>query len=1114
MSEMVLRDAQKIAVETSGRDILVSAGAGTGKTRVLVERVLNFVTSGKALITEILALTFTEKAANEMKVRLLKRLNEMGLESARRDLESAYISTIHAFAARILREHPLEAEIDPEFRIIEPEEADVLKESALDAVIEAECRKGNELFELLKAYGEHAVRDGILKTLEAARHEGKSLKAFFETYQSGKGSSLEAWKAGKLAFSGIFLETEEPRRAEDWKDFLTREWTWETVEVFKAWMSDFSRKRKDPWPAIKTECRELLHREIGKLAEPWRARFEKLALGFEEVYEDLKKENSCLDFNDLEIKAVGLLKREGKVHQRIREEYRNKFRQILVDEFQDTSRLQMELIELLSGAGNLFLVGDFKQSIYGFRGAEPDLFLEKEKQYFEDKKKICIPLVENFRSTPEVIRFINCFFDELWREDQLKFDKLVACGEKVSESGSGVEILRLRAGEDEKTDRGRIREAEWIAAKMEELHIQEKIPYGEMAILFQAVTELGIYENALKARGIPYYALSSRSFYVQPEVRDMISFLSFLENPFSDIALAASLRSPLFQLKEDTLYWLSAAAKKENENTPLYEGVKRCAEIAEISEEEQRKLEFFSQIAGELSVLKDKLRITELLDLILAKTAYDLFVLNAPQGVRRYANLKKLIQIARRLEAFEPVSLEGFLRTLKRFEMQDVQESEAQIEGEQSGRVVRLLSIHRAKGLEFPVVFLADLGRKKQSSDSKLFLAVSGKGYDMQVKNEKTLEMEKPKTWQMIDEEMKRKEKEERKRLFYVAATRAKHRLILSGLHEEIPEEKTSFHDIPPWMRWLLSPHHEALSAASVIIHDGETAEIQRKFLRKSHGINLRKLFEDIDRARQKKPAKTEKSAAREKADEILKRAVLTRRLPARAIDLPVSAYALFSKDPESYRQIYEVGFPDLRENWEKSEREESRQAGDLGAADFGTAIHGVLEKMDFKFPAQSLKIHLHKIFRNATKSDFKEAVKILENFTQSLIFQRLQRARVIKKEIPFVLNERHGTIYGIVDVLFQDENGAWQILDYKTAVGSPEAVRESSYELQLEFYAYAAQQILNVAPEKGMLYYLKNAWAHEVPFTPERLKLIQQKIRKLQEDILTFRNGEKTPAG
>ena len=431
-----------------------------------------------------------------------------------------------------------------------------------------------------------------------------------------------------------------------------------------------------------------------------------------------------------------------------------------------------------------------------------------------------ISLLENFRTAPCALNFINLFFGELWKEDSFPFENLIA--KAAEDSRAGAELLCVELSEKESLASGRFREADLIADRILELH-EEGVSYGAIAVLFQAMTEIGIYEQALKKRSIPYFALSGTGFYHQPEIRDLVSYLSFLENPLADIPLAASLRSPLFQVTDNTLFWLAQYAKREDENAPLYHGVKEFQRIPQITAAEKEKLFFFEHLAAELLEIKDRLKIAELVDLILAKTSYELTALAASQGVRRYANLKKLGNLARHLEGREPMTLGAFLRTLKRLEVQEVKETEAQVEAEQSGRVVRLSSIHRAKGLEFPVVFVADLGRTRRSSESTAAIAEAGRGYALCVRNEITLEWEKPRKWLQIYEAVSRKEREEWKRLFYVAMTRAKQKLILSGVYKEKKEEKDSFYEMSSWMDWVIKLSSHACFE-NVSIHKGGKA--------------------------------------------------------------------------------------------------------------------------------------------------------------------------------------------------------------------------------------------------------------------------------------------------
>ncbi len=1077
-----LTDEQKKAVTETGSNILVSAGAGTGKTRVLVERFLHLVSNGVA-VTEILTLTYTEKAANEMKKRIMDGLALLGRERERRGLESAYISTIHAFAARILREHPFEAGVDPDFRVIESEESDFLKEQALDEALEKLCEKGNEVFELLKIYSEKDVRAGVLKVFDAARHDGMTLKQFF---------TFSIPLKEHPPVDRLLEKAGEKQLAEEFGNFQKNPgWTWDTLEEFRVWMKGFSRKRSGAWPEIKEACESFMAAKIEAFMKTWTARFEGLALSFEEIYEARKKERGFLDFDDLQMRALALFKKQDKVSVKFLERYRKKFQQIMVDEFQDTNPLQLELIETLSDGKNLFLVGDYKQSIYSFRGAEPALFLAKEKQYGKAANGLCIPLVKNFRTAEPVLEFINSFFEELWREDAVQFKGLVSGAEKSA--NPEVEMIRVTKKEDESMDVARMREAEQIAARMEELH-EAGTAYGDMAVLFQVMTDIGLYEQALKKRGIPYYSVAGTGFYHQPEIRDMVSFLSFLENPLSDIPLAAALRSPLFQVSDASLYRLSRQAKQADtpaKMTPLYEGVKQFEKIADIPDAEKEKIRFFLRVSSELLAVKDRLKLTELLDSILEKTSYELTVLADSQGVRRYANLKKMVNLAREFESVEPLALGAFLRTLRRLETHEVRESEAQVEARESGRVVQLISVHRAKGLEFKVVFCADLAREKRNDQSGWLKAEPGQGYAMEVWNDKAAEWEEPASWLKLKENLETKKKQEWKRLFYVAATRAKERLIFTGVYKEKKNVKASFSEMTSWMDWVENMPEEIFKGA---VKHPEDKEV---FLARKKGIAEKKVFEEIFGDWQPK-----KMEAMAEGDSIMAGLEKKPRLPARVIDLPVSAYAAFEKSPEKYKEVYEAGYPDEIEP-ERSGPEEPIEEDSY--ADFGTAVHRVLELMDFSDPAPRLPELIKEACAGMMPEKHVEAAEIIKKFLASPLFERLKSAREVYKELPFIINQRHGRVEGVIDVLFKDSDGSWHVLDYKTAVGDAAKSKASGYELQIGMYAFAAHKILKITPKTGIVYFLKNQFSHELAFDTAALKTVGEKVAGLQDLIINF---------
>ncbi len=1088
-----LNRAQQLAVTAPERNILVSAGAGTGKTRVLVDRFLHCVREGGSGITEILALTFTDKAANEMKTRIAGHLNPR----ERRELESAYISTVHAFASRLLREHPLEAGVDPHFRVVEEEEADFFKEQALDDVLEQSARRGTPAFDLLRLYGENAVRQGLQRLLEVARHEGRDLADYFTACRERAAS-----RPPLPCPESLFETVEAAEELKAWQAFVSQKtWNWQTLEEFQTWFSGFARrggkKHRDSWKAIKAICEQTLARRLEVLAEPLQAVVEELALAYEQGYEALKQERGFLDFSDLERLTLRLLRAEDPLRRRIREKYRRQFRHILIDEFQDTNPVQWELVNRIARGDNLFTVGDYKQSIYRFRGAEPELILNCERIYEQEKKGTRIPLQENYRTAAPVLEFINGFFENLWQEEAVRFDALLPT--VVSEPWAGVGILKTVRGEDEALDRARMREAEGIARQMQRLHEDEGIEFGRMAILFDAMSQVGIYEHVLRAHGIPYYVLSGRGFYQQPEIRDMISFLSFLENPLADIPLAASLRSPLFQVRDDTLVWLAQKAKQADETVPLYHGVKAFREIEKLPEEERQKLERFLDIAGELLQSKDRLRLTELLDRILERTAYELTVLADPQGVRRYANLKKMIGLAREFEFHEPMPVGAFLRTLRRLETQEARESEARVEAEESGQVVQLMTIHRSKGLEFDVVFIADLGRLRQHAgdSSKLLAAEPGQGYGLKVMPESgSGNGWATESWTGIQEGARTQDRKEQKRRLYVAMTRARQKLILSGV---VDEARAAREGNATWMEWVLAADPEGqrvLPEAPARPRRARKAFAEKKEIHALLEAALEGTSAPVRLPRELKA----------KGTGILARLDEKPVLPARVIDLPVSAYAAYQKSPVEYRRLYEIGVPEKQSEDLRMEEAAREAEADVPAAEFGTAMHALLERLDFSRPERNRQALLEECFSAFPVAAREEAAVIVDNFLKSDLFSQLAGASRIRREIPFWINERHGLIHGIIDVLFQDARGRWHVLDYKSALGSDEKVA-GAYELQIRLYAHAVQELLDIQPASGILYFLKNGWTWTQTLTPAAMQENTQHIRHLQEEILNYRN-------
>lgn len=1096
---MILTSAQQKAVVASGKSVLVSAGAGSGKTRVLVERYLHELKENKLKVSEVLALTFTEKAALEMKARIIARLREMNEDELRRDLEAGAISTMHSFAARILREHPIESEVDPEFKILDEQESVFLIEDALDEALQKGCEQ-DHLFRFLKVYGENSVRTGILRIFETARNSGRSIQEFIrDCDQDFLPRKLESIKERiLLRGNALWASLDEPDLEFDWKEWTTEShWTWERLDAFYAWFKPFSRKGgkelKEIWKELAEISKDFFALQLENLTIPYRKDFVEFASLFERIFEEKKRQDQAIDFQDLEINFKKMLESDKPACSYLKRKLQEQFKTVLVDEFQDTSPLQLQILEMLSKGDNLFLVGDYKQSIYAFRGAFPEQFLFLEEKFSKEGVGHALDLRENFRSSENLISWINRFFDLLWEEDSFHFVELIKGRSRETAPAPDcpqepVEVWAIQQKDEESIQQGRMREAALIAKRIVQMH-ESGTPYGDMVILFQAASSISIYENALKRVGIPYFLTAGRGFYHQPEIRDLVSFLSFLDNPLSDVALAAVMRSPLFHIDDNTLFWFSLSVKQNEKQKPLFEGLHLIESIREISEDGKEKLKFFREILFGFRNDKDAFRISELLGLVIEKTNYDFSLLSDAQGIRRYANVRKLIDLAREIEEVEPLSISAFVRLVKGFQNQEIHEAEAPLEEEHSS-AVRMMTIHAAKGLEFPVVFVADLAHVHRSRGSNDFVADVRSGYGLRLPRPDGSDWEEPLAWRDLNEQQKKREKAEKKRLLYVAMTRAQQKLILTGVYSAPKKAKESFQEMSTWIDWIMF----AAEKLKLSVHIS-----QDEFVLPPANLKLKQEIKEM--TAQEDPALLEKTV-----DELVRQAGTPEKLAPKSLDLPVSALALFKKSPGEFWRSYEGGRKDLVETEEEFFTEELDIPEDsMAANDFGTRMHAILEHIDFQDPKADQQKLLDFYFAEALDTEQFEAKTILENFLHSEIFQDIRQAQKKLRELPFVLNARYGRVDGVIDLVFQDKSGNWHIVDYKAASGDAERAKDAGYELQILIYALAFYRITGVVPKTGKVLYLKNQAVVNWDIDLEKLEMTSNQLQELQSDLRDY---------
>ena len=1099
-----LSEIQHKAVTILDKNVCVSAGAGSGKTTVLVERFLQIVTQKKISPERIVSITYTDKAANGMKERLVHAFAERGFLEERRALESAYAGTIHSFASRILKENPIEAGIDPDFVVIDNEEGSVLIDETLNEIFE-EAASGQAVFDLLKCYGEENLREGLIAIYKRARSMDYDLAnmpsslVVPETCPAWKklSSHLEKFvsvrpeKASKTAEANLEIAKELLSKILKEEHILT----WPALHEWMSLARSLSKKAKAQSVAV-DQIKELFEEAIGlemeKIALPFKKSFLVLYQLFQNRFAAKKAENRFLDFDDLLIKAYKLFTAKGEMYQELRRRYREKFDYILVDEFQDTSRLQARWIQLLTRANNLFIVGDAKQSIYRFRNADLEGFLEKEQEIARQTEGCRLVLNENYRSRPEILDVINWLFEKIWQEDGFCFEKLCPKRFFESKNGPSVELLCIERtsvdeGEDLSMDEARIREARTLAGRLKDIiegglvKITERdgkaheARYGDIAVLFHAMTSVSIYERELREAEIPYFVVRGRGFYEKQEIADLVNFLVILESLERDIPLAAVLRSPLFGLSEDALFWLSRV-KQSNPAVPLSKGLENF-DFARLGEADSERLRFFLETFEWFRARKDRLRAADILERLVERTHYDAKLIGKSDGRRKYANVLKLIDTAREFETREAFGLSEFIQYVKKLSLQEAKESEAQI-GLEKGDAVKLLTIHQAKGLEFPILAVADLGRERKSFSSLPLNFTPAHGLGLQVKNPINRKLEKSQIFLKNKEEEARKDKEELKRIFYVALTRAEEHLILSGVTQAKSVEGKSYHELPTFMEWIRKALGE--NPPFPVFSVKENALPRRKHERLSlaemspfkEAIHSFRPIEELEGVCLKEDSETAL-----KVETLLSGTSPFRKEYYETRDLSVSAFLKYESCPGCYYDFYEMyGLDEAFDMGGKTEGEAGEdETTPLARREFGNFFHRVMQHLDFKdFSGESLHFQLSTLERFLGQEELQELGCSVRNFLGTEWGELIRKSR-IHREIPFIYRLSRGMLRGQIDLIAETSGGELVVLDYKTSRLQNREELESKakeYELQIFIYALALRDIIGVSPPKGVLYF------------------------------------------
>ncbi len=848
-----LKPEQTAAAQTLDRHISVTAGPGSGKTTVLVERYLHILRQNKNLgIDQIVAITFTNRAANEMRERLRVKLDEM-LETAapaerrrwvgyKRTLDGAIITTIHGFCARLLRDFPVEAGIDPQFTLLDEHQAAVLLEAAVEeSLTEFITSDHQTILRLAAGVGRGRVAAALVELYRTIRGQGLSItKLAQQTIESH--STWEQYCAEftqlEARMNDLITARRLPERSEEKRIAGARGWSELKGSLLDQQLplGEFCRRIAEFREVARPDARGPVGPIVKQLDEYlWGEKREKgfglvpsirfdLAAGeyaaelinvlqrVNERLEEKKRQLSALDFDDLQLRALKLLDRPEVV---LRAARRYKF--FLVDEFQDTNSIQRDLLERLAlkheRSANLFIVGDRKQSIYGFRGADVDVFREMTAALIAGGGQ-SQPLNLNFRSQPPLIGFFNLLFKHLFESpEDLAPNELAQLGyveheasiaEREPRDPTPLVELMVATPTPGADMTSRELDANQAALRIASL-VQDgsNFKYGDIALLFRALTDVPVYEAQFRRAHIPYQTVQGKGFYEREEITDLIQLLRFLDNTTDELALAAVLRSPLGGISDNTLLALRLApriaengshARRQPRN--LFHALRIHREIAFIEPEEHKALERVFEMLQAFIERRNRYAIGDLLRDIVAKSEFVTVISATFDGAQRLANVEKLFTLAERFERSGAYLIRDFVKYVHDFEAIGSRESEGEMD--ESADAVKLMTIHQAKGLEFPVVLLPDLHRSLGPRDNWVLLD-RHLGLTLRIPNGRG-EHVAGNAFRIFGERVKYREEFESMRLLYVAATRARDRLILSGVTEELARLAKGRDN---WLKWI-----------------------------------------------------------------------------------------------------------------------------------------------------------------------------------------------------------------------------------------------------------------------------------------------------------------------
>lgn len=1203
---MAWTNEQQAAIDSRGQTLLLSAAAGSGKTAVLVERIIRRLLDKEYPIdiTELLVVTFTKAAAAEMRDRigtaLMKALSETKDPRVERQLAllpSAQISTLHAFCQHVIRKYFYTIDLDPAFSIAGEEELNLLRRQVLEDVFLSyyeDDEKASILYPLADMFGSDRGDDILMDTVSRMYTYARSLawpehwlKEAARAYDVAPDAVIDdmVW-AGPIKdavrrileedarlYDGVLYHLRQREAfAPACDTFVAEQAALRQAAQARSWNDlsrfvraiDFPRlkslrKLSDDDKAVWERCKKVrddVKKDVIKTLqavyfsatpEEWldgmRAMkpimdgLVTLTLDFAKAYGAAKKEKGWIDFSDLEHFCLQILlapdaSPEHPVPSAAAEELRSQYEEVFIDEYQDTNGVQELITRLVSGEDNRFMVGDIKQSIYRFRLADPTLFLEKYQSFSRDEKAVqrCIDLGRNFRSVPVVLDAVNAVFSRAMTAEAAGMDygereKLYAGRQAPDDErwiGGPVEVDIVPTPSDEEDDDGSTafeKECRFIAGRIGELLASgrmaarkdgtlEPLSYRHIVVLLRSMAgKADVLIQALQEGGIPSYAEQSGGYFAAVEVQVMLALLRCIDNPEQDLAMAAVLRSPLVGLDETAL----AGVRLAGDGT-LWQNLPAFVASLPDGVDEKEDLQQFMAAFDSWRTYSRRHGVAELLQRLYDDTAYVDFVGAMPGGDVRQANLKALYDRARQYEEAGFRGLFRYLQLMDKMKEDGLDLAPAKVVSEKED-VVRIMSIHKSKGLEFPVVFVADMGKafnRRDTQDQILFhnrLGIGLKQYDPEWR------MSYPTLiWSGIAAQLRWEGTAEEERILYVAMTRARDQLILTGHSSHIDRD---------WQRWTsrLNPAQAksyfdwVMPAALAPFGAKADADYARPGAAWQDAIWQVRIARAV-------PAGTVEEGAYdgEPRLEALRRGDLTGTPVPYWLDEQLSWQYAY---PQAVRTAAKFSVSEVKRRYQELHSDELQDeaalsvpaaavippapgeddafaalppwlAGEEAAvsgAQRGTALHKALQYIT---PAAdqttaTLRREIDAFVRQGLLSR-EEAklvyVPVLAAFCQSDIGRRMAESPELHREYPFTVLLAGGDplpetetgeqilIQGVIDCLFREDD-AWILVDYKSdRLETADAFR-SRYAVQLALYKRAVEQITHRPVEETYIYSL-----------------------------------------